>query len=219
MSNTTKVYFAAGVVIIALVVVLGIMQSEVGSLKVLVSGQTQTSSKLGTTLVGTAPIENYVPAIMYNKGYYSNYDITTNGILTTAYSYDGFVAGNTNMTIATGTDEFVYTNTTGIDMLCNGSDTSVFASSTLPFTPTIQFAFGTSTSATGYSTNLFASTTIASTSVPIVAMASKTVNFVLSAGSSIVGSLSDTYSGTAASSTYYGGIIVRPSFPCWLMGQ
>lgn len=52
--------------------------------------------------IGTNAIENYVPAIKYNDGYYSELDITTTGTITGA-SISGAVSASTLTTTATST--------------------------------------------------------------------------------------------------------------------
>ena len=140
-------------------------------------------------------------------------DITATSSI--AKSFDGFVAWD-NLTMATGTAKAVYTNTAG-DMWCNGANGGVlFDNTTAHQAPALQFSMGTSTSATGYSTNLLASTTVATTSDQIIGI-TYTANWLLKSGESIVGALSDTQ-GTNSSSTNYGNWTAEFGFFCRLIG-
>jgi hypothetical protein len=138
--------------------------------------------------------------------------LTTTGTTTVAASYDGyFVYGA--FTMATGTAKAVYTNTYG-PAVCGGANGAIFASST-PFAPSIRLALGTSTSATGYSTNLLASTTVATSTRTLIPLTSSL--FVLNPGDSIVGAISDI-TNTEASSTYMANWTVSFSLECRLIG-
>ena len=132
---------------------------------------------------------------------------------TIAKSPDGFVAWD-DFTVATGTAKMVYTNPSN-DMVCDGRSAYVQAIGT-PFAPSLVFAIGTSTSATGYSTNLIASTTVATTTNYFAATTFVTP-FRLKSGESIVGSLSDI-DNSAASSTYYSNWNIQFGVHCWTIG-
>ena len=144
---------------------------------------------------------------------------TLTGTTTQAgFSYDGFIA-YAGFTMATGTAKAVFTNTSGVNMMC-GTGNLYFDGTT--YAPAIVVGVGVSSSATGYSVSLLASTTIATTTDTFI-MASSTAalggsgGFRLATGSSIVGALSDA-DGAMSSSTNYSNWDVEMAFPCWLMG-
>lgn len=140
---------------------------------------------------------------------------TLTGSSTITKSFDGFVAWD-DFTEATGTAKAVYTNTAG-DMWCNGANGGLlFDNTTAHQAPALQVSMGTSTSATGYSINLLASTTVATTSDQVIGI-TYTANFLLLAGESIVAALSDTQ-GTNSSSTNYGNWAGELGFNCRLIG-
>lgn len=79
-------------------------------------GKSQVAEKL-LGAIGTNPIENYVPAILYNEGYYSNLPIQTTSTVTSSGSQTGtsgtaftFIQGNT-CTATTSTAVFTATTT------------------------------------------------------------------------------------------------------------
>ncbi|KKU09803.1 MAG: hypothetical protein UX13_C0030G0005 [Candidatus Woesebacteria bacterium GW2011_GWB1_45_5] len=139
--------------------------------------------------------------------------LTVTGTTTIAKSPDGFVA-YASFTTATGTAKAVYTNPSN-DMVCDGRSAYVQAIGTT-FAPSLVFSLGTSTSATGYSTNLIASTTVATTT-NYFAATTYTSPFRLKSGESIVGALSDI-TNSEASSTYYSNWTIQAGVHCWTMG-
>lgn len=181
----------------------------------------------GTGAIGTKLIEDYLPVVKYNEGLYSALPFYTTSTLqvdststltgssTITKSFDGFVA-YAAFTSATGTAKAVYTNTAG-DMACDSDNAVVyFDNTTLHQAPSLQFSIGTSTSATGYSTAISASTTVATTSDQVFDVTYATP-WILKSGESIVGALSDTQ-GTNSSSTNYGNWSGQFGFHCWLIG-
>ena len=134
---------------------------------------------------------------------------------TVSKSFDGHVAYG-GFTVATGTAAAVYTNNTGTAMMCDADSGFIEAIGTT-FAPLLRVAIGTSTSATGYSTNLLASTTLATTTNNVLSL-TYAVPFKLANTESIVAALSNI-AGDVASSTYYSNWDMEFGFHCWLMGQ
>ena len=140
--------------------------------------------------------------------------LTVIGTTTIAKSPDGFVA-YMGFTMATGTAKAVYTNPSS-DLVCDGRS-GYFQGVGTTFAPSLVVAFGTSTSATGYSTNLLASTTLATTTNQFFAETFVTP-FRLKSGESIVGALSDI-TNSEASSTNYSNWSMQYGVQCWVMGS
>lgn len=139
---------------------------------------------------------------------------TLTGTTTITKSPDGFTA-YMSFTVATGTAKAVYTNPSN-DMVCDGRS-AYFQGIGTTFAPSLVVAFGTSTSATGYSTNLLASTTLATTTNQFFAETFVTP-FRLKSGESIVGALSDI-TNSEASSTNYSNWSMQYGVQCWVMGS
>ena len=179
---------------------------------------------------GNMLAENYDPYLKYNGGFNTELGITNSGgftqsgsatlsgantlsgTTTMAKSPDGFVA-YMGFTVATGTAKAVYTNPSS-DLVC--SRNGYFQGIGSTFAPSLVVAFGTSTSATGYSTNLLASTTLATTTNQFFQQTYASM-FRLKSGESIVGALSDI-SNSEASSTYYSNWSMQYGVHCWIMG-
>ena len=123
--------------------------------------------------IGTNAIENYVPAILYNEGYYSNLSIQTTGTSTSATTTTAqlTVSGNANIT-GTTTIASKYYSVNGVDFAAvqvsmNSASTTLCAipepwsaTSTLVL-HTVHISTGTSTASTidvGASTNNTATT-------------------------------------------------------------
>ena len=140
--------------------------------------------------------------------------VTTSGTTTISSSFDGFELYD-DFTMGTGTAKVVASNNLGADLICRKNATALYFDSTTDFSPSLQVALGTSTTATGYSTNLKASTTIASTSDQVIDITYAS-SFLLKIGESIVGALSDTQ-GTNSSSTNYGNWTGHLKVPCSLV--
>lgn len=181
---------------------------------------------------GNMLAEQYDPYIQYNGGFNTALGITNSGELTqsgaTTFSSTNTLTGTTTITkspdgftaymgftVATGTAKAVYTNPSN-DMVCDGRS-GFFQGIGTTFAPSLVVAFGTSTSATGYSTNLLASTTLATTTNQFFAETFATP-FRLKSGESIVGALSDI-TNTEASSTYYSNWTMQYGVHCWTMGS
>ncbi len=138
-------------------------------------------------------------------------DLTVSGTSTIVMSYDGFRA-NSGFTMATGTAKAVYSNMTGKNLMCQGGGVIADSLSTT-LGPAFQVGCGTSTSATGYTTSLIASTTVATTTDAAVSFSYTTV-WILPAGNSVVCALSDLQPN--ASSTYFTSSYwnIDLSIPC-----
>ena len=141
-------------------------------------------------------------------------NLAVTGTTTITKSPDGFVA-YMGFTMATGTAKAVYTNPSS-DLVCDGRS-AYFQGIGTTFAPSLVVAFGTSTSATGYSTNLLASTTLATTTNQFFAETFVTP-FRLKSGESIVGALSDI-TNSEASSTNYSNWSMQYGVQCWVMGS
>lgn len=127
-------------------------------------------------------------------------------------SPDGFTArGSFTTGTTTSVVRGVYTNA-GSPLLCDGDSLVVYTDAQTAFAPSFKFAVGTSTTA-GYSANLIASTTVATTTDTVTSIASGW-SFLLPTGSSITVSVGD-YSAAIASSTYYGGWANQFAVHCW----
>ncbi len=160
--------------------------------------------------------------ILDNEGQTNNDTILTTtrgtavfGTTTVASSPDGFVAWDDVTTVATGTAKAVFTNT-GNPMMCGDESGAIFFDST-GFSPSLVVSMGTSSTATGYSAGLLASTTVATTTDAVVDL-TYAAPFRLANGESIVLSLSDI-TNTAASSTFYSNWGIQFGVQCWTLGQ
>ena len=140
--------------------------------------------------------------------------LTVNGTTTIARSPDGFVVWD-DFTMSTGTAKAVYTNSGGA-LLCDDDSGAIYFDSTA-FSPSLVVSIGTSTSATGYATNLLASTTIATSSDSVIDI-TYAAPFVLAYNESLVAALSDI-TNSIASSTHYSNWIVQFGIHCWAMGE
>jgi len=221
MSNKEKFILA----IAGLAIVLALSALVVNILK---TSPAQIVDNVGS--IGGLAIENYLPVIKHNGGYYSELPISlsgssgtltisaTGGLTVTATStisksYDGMIL-QANFTVSTGTAKAIITNSTGVDMMC--STGNVYFDATAAFVPSLVVGVGVSSSG-GYSVGLLASTTIATSTDTLTSTAA--AGFYLAKGSSITGSLSDYAGMTVSSSTYYSLWDAEMAFPCWLVGQ
>lgn len=136
--------------------------------------------------------------------------LTITGAATISESYDGAV-NQSDLTIATGSPAATITNSTGVDMMCQGF--AMYFDSDA-FSPSLTVGLNESSTGAG-GNNLLASTTIATTTDQVVG--SSTLEWVFEAGNSVVALLGDTNSN--ASSTYFSNWDVELAIPCWLMGQ
>jgi len=139
---------------------------------------------------------------------------TLQGTTTIVRSPDGFVAWS-GYVVATGTAKAVFTNT-GAPMMCD-ADSGFIRPKGTTFAPSIVLALGTSTSATGHSVNLIASTTVATTTTSVIPF-TYALPFVLGNNESIVGGISD-YSAAIASSTFFSNWSIEFGVHCWTMGS
>ena len=213
--------FGIGILAVVLAVIITLL---------VVKFKTQEFNPVGAP--GNMLAENYDPYLKYNGGFNTELGITNSGTLTQSgaatlsstlavtgtttitKSPDGFVA-YMGFTMATGTAKAVYTNPSS-DLVCDGRSAYLQAIGTT-FAPSLVVAFGTSTSATGYSTNLLASTTLATTTNQFFAETFVTP-FRLKSGESIVGALSDI-TNSEASSTYYSNWSMEYGVHCWVAGS
>lgn len=140
---------------------------------------------------------------------------TFTGTTTITRSPDGFIAWD-DFTMSTGTAKAVYTNT-GSALMCSGSNSGAIYAKSNGFSPSLQFSMGTSTTASGYSTNLLASTTVATSTTTVVPITYSSP-FVLGNGQSIVASISDI-TNRNASSTYYSNWAVELGISCRVLGR
>lgn len=136
---------------------------------------------------------------------------------TTSVSPDGFVLWD-DFTVGTTTPvRAALTNPSSDEpLMCDGRSMAVYSDATAAFAPSFKLAVGTTTSATAYSANILASTTIATSTDTVTNGGSW--NFLLPVGSSITLSIGD-YSAAIASSTYYGNWAGQVSIHCWELGQ
>lgn len=110
----------------------------------------------GTRLIHGLSTDSTAP----NAGEVRTTTLTTTGTTTLAESVDGLVVGGTISTAATGTVRTVYTNTTG-PKLCDSSTGYLLVQSNGSFAPLTTWSLGTTTAAGIASTNLIASSTVA----------------------------------------------------------
>ena len=136
------------------------------------------------------------------------------GTTTIAHSPDGFVLWD-DFTVGTTTPVRAALTNSGAPLMCDGGSLNVYSVGTT-FAPSFKLAVGTSTSATCYSANLLASTTIATTTSTVTNGVAW--NFILANGSSITLAVGD-YTAAIASSTYYGNWTGQVSIHCWTLGE
>jgi hypothetical protein len=180
------------------------------------AGETGATGATGASGDSLGAFTSYEPTYTKISG-----NVAVGGSFYTGYSYDDGEAGaGAAFTMATGTTKWIWTNanTDKADALCRGASSAIYATSTPGFAPAIVFSLGTSTSATGYATNLLASTTVASSTVGRVIPLTYTSDFVVRYNESIVGALSDA-NGGVSSSTAYTATTIRPQISCSLMGK
>ena len=137
--------------------------------------------------------------------------LTITATTTLTKSPDGFVAFD-DFTVATGTAKAVFTNNFTTDLMCDADSAFIDVVGTSQ-APSIIISLGTTTSATGYATGLLASTTLATTTSPIIPL-TYAVPFKLANGNSIVGALSDN-NGIISSSTNYSNWDIDFGIHCW----
>lgn len=197
--------------------------------------------------IGTMKVEDYVPVIKFNDGYYSSLpitltgsdgDITTGddltvtddlavtgnstltGTSTITCSRDGFIA-NANLTIATTGVAASWRNDCGTNVMCADESGAVFFDGT-NFAPALSVRIGTSTGITGpIAGTLIASTTVATSSgsagVDQVVDVTYDAPFLLTPTQAIIAYLSDLDT-TSASSTYFSNWDAELGFHCWMLG-
>ncbi len=131
---------------------------------------------------------------------------------TVARSYDGFMAGGTVSSVATGSVKTLYTHSGG-RAVCDASQSALYANSTA-FSPNLTISVGTSTSA-AYSSNLIASSSLATTTDSVSTGGAH--QWVMDAGDKITAFLADT-TGPMSSSTYFANWTIEFKTHCWLIG-
>jgi autotransporter-associated beta strand protein len=203
---------------VSLVVAILALVIAVGSVFVSVMVQDNPTKTIGA--VGSMLVEDYVPVIKFNEGYYSGLPIsltgadgdltvsslgtltlsgtnTFNGTTTVLASYDGFFVQPTTA-FATGTP-MVYTNTTGKTIMFN---TGAFMANSLNANLGRNFkvSMGTSTGIVGAGINLLSTTTVATTSDTILTL-TYTKPFMLANNESIIVWFADADAN--ASTTYF----------------
>jgi hypothetical protein len=135
-------------------------------------------------------------------------------------SYDGFIVYKAMTVATTSTQDLLYNNT-GVDMMCNGSDISVYGQgsttvATLDFTPSLYLVMGTASTSLAYSANLVASTTLATSTNQIVT-STNIKPFLIKNGEYITARLGDINNN--ASSTYFSSWSIKAMLPCTLIGD
>jgi len=229
MSNKEKFILA----IAGLAIVLALSALAVSILK---TSPAQIVDNVGS--IGGLAIENYLPVIKHNEGYYSELPIslsgadgdltisslgtltvsgtfTNNATSTVDRSYDGFVIQPT-MTYATGTVNGLYTNTTGKAMMCKGG--GVYADSlSTTLGRNFKVSMGTSTGVVGAGVSLIATTTVATSTDTFIPFFSPNP-FMLANNESIIIYFADADAN--ASSTYFTSTYwrVQPAIYCTLLG-
>lgn len=168
-----------------------------------------------------------VTRVVQNYGGTTNYDSLTlsddlivgktstlTGTTTADVSYDGSTVSGT-FTMSTTAPQALYTNTHG-PMACYQGliDLASSTPGTYKFSPSLKVSVGTSTSATGNSLSLLASTTVATGTPTTYNLADS--RWVLGSGESVVGLVGD-YMTSGASSTNYSNWKVRIAIPCTLL--
>lgn len=138
---------------------------------------------------------------------------TLTGTSTLTKSVDGFVAFD-DFSVATGTAKAVYTNSFS-DQMCDAESGFIDAVASGAQAPSLVLSLGTTTSATGYSAGLLSSTTLATSTSPVLPL-TYTVPFKLKNGESIVGALSDA-NGIISSSTNYSNWDIDFGVHCWML--
>lgn len=137
------------------------------------------------------------------------------GTTTIEKSPDGFVLWD-DFTVGTTTPVRGALTNNGSPLMCDGKSLYVYSDATAAFAPSFKFTVGTTTSATDYSANIVASTTVATTTDTVNNGGGW--NFLLANGASITLSVGD-YSAAIASSTYYGNWSGQFGVHCWTLGQ
>lgn len=141
--------------------------------------------------------------------------LSSTGTSTSAHSPDGYMLYS-SFTVSTTTPvRAALTNSYG-PAICDGQSLYVFASSTAVFVPAFKVAVGTTTSATLYSANILASTTVGTTTQSI--LNASTWLFYLPTNASITLSVGDANS-AVSSSTYYGSWTGQVGVHCWTAGS
>lgn len=134
---------------------------------------------------------------------------TLTGTTTLTQSVDGLVIGGEVSTTATGTVVTIYTNSTGPKMCV--ADTGYVYAKSIGFSPALVFSMGTTSATAIQSTNLIASTTLATTTTTYLEPLKSL--FLLNNGELLTAIFDDTQA-SAASSTYYDNWDVEVGIWC-----
>lgn len=141
-------------------------------------------------------------------------------------SPDGFVLWDDFTVGTTSPVRGALINTTGSALMCDADSLFVYSDATGDFSPSFKFAVGTTTATlgstnlpttVGYSANIVASTTVATTTDTVTSIGSGWT-FLLPVNNSVTLSVGD-YSSAIASSTYYGNWSGQFGVHCWTLGQ
>ncbi|MFA6354022.1 MAG: hypothetical protein WCW93_03770 [Candidatus Paceibacterota bacterium] len=209
---TKKEYILIGLAALVVAVIVG-FQIQTNNL-------IASMQNVGGNLTATPGIQQSTDPVttMSNVDVY-DLDVTNrfsvDGTSTIAQSYDGFVVFN-DVTVATGSPKLVYTNSTGVDMICD-RNTGVFYSNVTGYGVSLNISLGEMSSATTYSDGgLIASTTIA-TSTDTMTFFTATTPFLFENGNSLVVGVGDYTA--LASSTYFSNWDMELGIDCRLIGQ
>jgi hypothetical protein len=167
--------------------------------------------------LGSSSVSTITNPFTFTKDVITSDDVSLNATTTVARSYDGFMAGGgiTPSSLATGTTFTLYTHSGG-PALCDSSSAIFYADSTA-YSPSLIIDIGTTTTSGGYSANLIASTTLATTTDAVLGIAHDL--FVMNSGDQITARLADTYpSNLGASSTNFANWDLEFQTQCWLIG-
>lgn len=139
-------------------------------------------------------------------------------------SPDGFVLWDDFTIGTTSPVRGAVVNTTGLPLMCDADSLYVYTDATTDFAPSFKFTVGTSTTAVtslptsvGYSANIVASTTVATTTDTVTSIGSGWT-FLLPVNNSVTLAVGD-YSSAIASSTYYSAWSGQFGVHCWTLGQ
>lgn len=145
-------------------------------------------------------------------------NLEVNGTSTISYATTGSVLQQSFSVSTTTTVVQAAITNNHSPMICDAGSLAVYAdsvSATTGLAPSFKFVVGTSTTATAYSANILASTTVATNTDSVLSIGSPTWRFLLDSGSSITLSIGDAF--TSASSTYYGNWTGKISIHCWIL--
>ncbi len=191
-------------------VVLGILVvvSMVLSIAAFFKGSPAPSAPVGATSRAAGTVSDYTS--LYNN-FAGSIDVDGASVLTGTTSPVQLLSpvGGTITLVATGTPITVYTNSTG-PKLCDGAAGGLYVKNNGSFSPSLVWSLGTSTG-TGASTNLIASSTVASSSSSVIQTSDR--GFILGQGESLTAIFGDI-TNTEASTTYYSRLSAEARLWC-----